>query len=86
MHRVSRTASERWLPMTVSTVVVAFPMPLMTDVAIEVGLPTLNLEGIIFVRALVSVAGIGVMGSLVSASEKVSARIKFPADVRVLRV
>lgn len=88
VQRVPETDSTRSLPVTVSTVVIPVPMglPLVADASIGVVMTTMNLDGIIFVKALVSVAGKMVLVSLVSASEMVLARSKFLSKVWVLRV
>lgn len=77
VQRVSKMASETSLPVTVLTVVIPVPegLSLVADVSIEVVITTIRLEGVIFVRALVSVAGNRVLVILVSASEMVLAGI-----------
>lgn len=88
VQRVSKKASERSLRIIVSTVVIPVPegLPLVADVSIKEVITTMNLEGVIFVRALVSVAGNMVFVSLVTASEMVLAGIKFLSEVWVPRV
>lgn len=74
--------------MTVSTVVlpVAMGLPLMADASIGVVIITVNLDSVICVKTLVSVARKVVLVFLVSASEMALARIKFLSKVWVLRV
>lgn len=88
VQRVSKTASERSLRITVLTVVIPVPegLPLVADVSIREVITTMNLEGVIFVRSLVSVVGNMVLVSLVTASEMVLAGIKVLSDVWVPRV
>lgn len=88
VQRVSKTDSTRSLPVTVSTVAIPVPMglPLVADASIGVVITTMNLDSVLFVKALVSVAGKVVLVSLVSASERVLARIKFLSKVWVLKV
>lgn len=88
VQRVSKKASERSLRIIVSTVVIPVPegLPLVADVSIKEVITTMNLEGVIFVRALVSVAGNMVFVSLVTASEMVLAGIKVLSEVWVPRV
>lgn len=88
VQRVSKTDSTRSVPITVSTVVISVPvgLPLAADASIGVVITTMNLEGIISVKALVSVEGKMVLVSLISASEMVLARIKVLSKVWVLRV
>lgn len=78
VQRGSKMASEISLPVTVVAVVVPFPegLSLVADVSTEVMIATMDLKGVIFVRALVSVAGSRVSVILVSASEMVLAGIK----------
>lgn len=88
VQMVSKTAFERSLRITVSAVVIPFPegLPLVADVSIRSVIITMNLEGVIFVRDLVSVAGNMVLVSLVAASEMVLAGIKVLSEVWVPRV
>lgn len=74
--------------MTVSTVVlpVAMVLPLVADASIGVVIITVNLDGVICVKTLVSVARKVVLVFLVSASEMALARIKLLSKVWVLRV
>lgn len=85
VQRVSKRASERSLRITVLTVVIPVPegLPLVADVSIREVITTMNLEGVIFVRSLVSVVGNMVLVSLVTASEMVLAGIKVLSDVWV---
>lgn len=78
VQRVSKTASERSLCIAVLTAVIPVPkgLPLVADVSIREVIATMNLEGVIFVRSLVSVVGNTVLVSLVTASEMVLAGIK----------
>lgn len=75
VQRVSKTASERPPSVTVATVVILVPegLSLVADVSIEVVTTDMDLGGVIFVRALVSVAGDTVWVSLIFASEMVLA-------------
>lgn len=88
VQRVSKRASERSLRITVLTVVIPVPegLPLVADVSIREVITTMNLEGVIFVRSLVSVVGNMVLVSLVTVSEMVLAGIKVLSDVWVPRV
>lgn len=88
VQRISKTATERSLPVTVSTVVAPAPeeLPLVADVSTGTVITTMNLEGIIFVRAFISVAENMVLFSLVSDSEMVPAGIKILSKVWVSRV
>lgn len=72
-QRVSKTASKRPLSVTVSTVVIPVPegLSLVADASIEVVTTDMDLEGVIFVKALVSVAGDTVWVFLIFASEMV---------------
>lgn len=74
--------------MTVSSLVIPVPvgLPLEADVSIQAVSTTMNLEGIIFVRVLVSVAAETVSVSLVSSSRMVLAGIKSLEKVSVLIV
>ena len=87
IQRMFKENSPRSLPLTVTTVVPPVPMGLVLvpDVSIAV-ITTVNLDCVICVKALVSVAGKVVLEFLVSASEMVLARIKFLSKVWVLRV
>lgn len=86
VERVSKMASERSLPVRVSTVVIPVPegLSLVADISLGVVITAINLEGVIFVRALVSVTGILV--SLVSASGMVPTGIEVLSEVWVPRV
>lgn len=88
VQKVSKRASERSLRITVLTVVIPVPegLPLVADVSIREVITTMNLEGVIFVRSLVSVVGNMVLVSLVTVSEMVLAWIKVLSDVWVPRV
>lgn len=88
VERVSKMASERSIPVRVSTVVIPVPegLSLVADVSLEVVIRAINLEGVIFVRALVSVTGILVLVSLVSASGMVPTGIEVLSEVWVPRV
>lgn len=88
VQRMSKTATERSLPVRVSTAVIPTPeeLSLVADVSIGEVIITRNSEGVIFVRALVSVAGNMVLVSLVFASDMVLARIKVLSKVWVSRV
>lgn len=71
VQRVSKTASEKPPSVTVASVVMPVPdgLSLVADVSIEVVTTDMVLGGVIFVRALVSVAGDTVWVSLIFASE-----------------
>lgn len=86
VQRVSKT--KRSLPVAVSTVVIPAPeeLPLVADVSMGTVVRIMNLEGVIFVRALVSVAENMFLFSLVSDSEMVLAGIKILSNVWVFRV
>lgn len=86
VRRILKT--KRSLPVTVSIVVAPAPekLSLVADVSMGTVITTMNLEGVIFVRALVSVAENMVLVSLVSASEVVLAGIKILSKVWVSRV
>lgn len=88
VQRASKTDFARSLPVTVSTVVIPVPteLPLVADASIGVVITTVNLDGVIFVKALLSIAGKVVLVSLVSASELVLVRIKVQSNVWGLRV
>lgn len=88
VERVSKMASERSLPIRVSTVVIPVPegLSLVADVSLGVVITAINLEGVIFVRALVSVTGILVLVSLVSASWMVPTGTEVLSEVWVPRV
>lgn len=86
VQRISKT--KRSLPVTVSTVVApaSEELPLVADVSMGTVITTMTLEGVIFVRALVSVAENMVLVSLVSDPEMLLAGIKVLSKVWVSRV
>lgn len=88
VQKVSKMASERSLPIRVSSVAIPVPegLSLVADVSIGMVITAMNLEGVIFVRALISVTGILILVSLVSASEMVSTGTEVLSEVWVPRV
>lgn len=81
LQRVSKAAFESSVPVTVSTVVIPRPvgLPLVADVSIGVVITAEDLEGVIFMRAMV-------LFSLFSATEMVLPGRKVVSEVWVLRV
>lgn len=88
VQRVSKTASKKSLHIIVATLVIPLSegLPPVANVSIGVVIIDMNLEGVVFVRALVSVAGNMVLVSFVSASEMVLTGSKVLSEVWVPRV
>lgn len=87
VQRVSKTAFKRSLPVTVSTVVISLPMGRLRVAGVSRGMiTTMDLEGVVFTRALVFAAGKMVLVSRVSASEMVPPGMKALSEVWVPRV
>ena len=75
---MSKAASKRSLPVTICTVVIPVLAGLSLVAVVSIGgvITTMNLEGVLFVRALVSAARLMVLVSVVSASGMVLPGIK----------